>query len=174
MVVTGVPGAGKTTIATQVASGLALPLFSLDAVKEALYDELEALDPSRSALRGSAEAVLAVLLRDAVGGAVVDIWLDPSRGDRDRLRNLLPPGRALREVYCDVPADVAVRRYRGRSRHAAHLPPDEDLLRRIAVSVELMAVGAVRAPTGLGPLRRVDTSREVLIADLIGWLAFPA
>jgi len=171
VVVTGVPGSGKTTLARRLAAALGLPLFSLDGVKEPLYDAPGGVRRSSGELRLTAEAVVAALLREAPAGAVLDIWIDPTRDDRRRLRAVLPPGVPTREVYCDVPAEVALRRYAGRVRHGAHRPADPEVLHRIAVAVVLMAEGGEDEPSGLGPVIRVDTAREVVVPDLVGLIS---
>lgn len=48
VVVTGLPAAGKTTIARELAATLDLPLLEMDAFKELLYETLGAEDRDRS------------------------------------------------------------------------------------------------------------------------------
>lgn len=171
VVVAGVPGSGKSTLAAQLAAALDLPLISLDAIKEALHDAPGGASRTRGDMRMAAEVVMARRMAQTLSGAVVDIWLDPTRDDRDRLRATLPPELLVREVFCDVPAETAVTRYAGRVRHGPHLPPDKEVLSRIRAAVELLAEGSSFAPRGLGPVLRVDTSREVVIPDLVTWLS---
>jgi predicted kinase len=169
IVVSGLPAAGKTTLARGLAAELSRPLFSLDAIKEALHDAPGSQrDPKQ--LRCAAEAVLAALLADAPSGAVVDIWLDPTRDDRERLRSALPAGAASCEVVCDVTAETASRRYASRQRHSLHRGLDGELLRRIERAAHLLAVGGSAEPSGLGPVRRVDTSGEVAVPEIAAWV----
>ena len=57
VVVTGAPGAGKSTLSKRLAAAMGLPVLSLDAIKESLHDALgeSAADPAR--LRFAAEAI---------------------------------------------------------------------------------------------------------------------
>jgi predicted kinase len=167
VVITGLPASGKTTVARALAPALGLPLFSLDAIKEALYDAPGGAERSRAELRFAAEAVLAALVADSSCGAVLDIWLDPARADRDRLREGLPAALPLREVVCDVSADVAVQRYESRARHAAHLAPDPGVVRQIRLAAELNALAPLDARQGLGPVIHVDTMRPVDVVALV-------
>lgn len=170
VVVTGLPAAGKTTLARALARELRLPVFSLDAIKEALYDAPGAADRTGGELRFAAEAVLTGLLVDAPSGAVVDIWLDPTREDRARLRAGLPPGRAACEVFCDVTAETATSRYARRDRHRLHRTVDAELRRRIDEAAELMTDGERSAPAGLGPVLRADTSGDVDVTMVAAWV----
>ncbi len=168
VVVTGLPGAGKTTLARALASALSRPLFSLDAIKEEVYDAPGGAKRPKLEIRLSAEAVLAALLGDARSGSVVDIWLDPTRADRDRLRAMLPPGpSAACEVFCQVTAETSVRRYAERRRHAMHRGVDPALVARIEEAARLMAENGPAALAGLGPVMRVDTSTEVDVPDIV-------
>jgi predicted kinase len=159
VVVTGVPGAGKTGLATALAERLGSALLSLDEIKEELA--LEAEDTPRDWLRYDAEAELAHLLESFDGVAVVDIWIAPMR-DTERIRDLLKPwwDRVV-EVRCQVPPAVAVERYAARPRSWPHLPPDEDTLARIRDAAE--------HPEALGAPRTVvvDTARPVEIGDVV-------
>ena len=159
VVVTGAPGAGKSTLSLALAERLGSAWISLDEIKEELA--LEAEDTPRDWLRYDAEAELVHRL-DAFGGeAVVDIWVAPRR-DTDRIRDLLKPWwEQLVEVRCEVPAVVAVERYVARPRSWPHLPPDDDTLARIR--------DAADHPESLGAPRIVvvDTTRPVEIGDVV-------
>jgi predicted kinase len=159
VVVTGVPGAGKTTLATALAERLGSALVSLDEIKEELAQGAE--DTPRDWLRYDAEAELVQRLEAFAGEAVLDIWIAPRR-DTERVRDLLEPwwDRAV-EVRCHVPAVLAVERYAARPRSWPHLPPDDDTLARIRDAAE--------HPEALGAPRTVvvDTTRPVEIGDVV-------
>jgi len=160
VVVTGVPGAGKTSLATLLARRLGCALVSLDEIKEELASE--AADTPRDWLRYDAEAELVRRLTAFDGQAVVDIWIAPRR-DTERVAGLLDPwwDRVV-EVRCQVPATVAVERYVGRARDwPPHLPPDAETLERIRDAAE--------HPEALGAPRTVvvDTSRPVDLGDVV-------
>jgi len=159
LVVTGVPGAGKTGLATALAERLGIALVSLDEIKEELAVEAE--DTPREWLRYDAEAELLRRLEAFAGEAVVDIWIAPRR-DTDRIRDLLKPWwDDVVEVRCRVPAAVAVERYAARERSWPHLPADDATLARIRDAAE--------HPEALGAPRTVvvDTSRPVEIGDVV-------
>jgi adenylate kinase family enzyme len=159
VIVTGAPGAGKTSLAAVLAERLDCAMLSLDAIKEELAVEAE--DTPREWLRYDAEAELVHRLEAFDGEAVVDIWIAPRR-DTERVRDLLKRwwDRAV-EVRCQVPAAVAVERYVARPRSWPHLPPDEETLARIR--------DAADHPEALGAPRTVvvDTTRPVEIGDVV-------
>ncbi len=170
MVVSGLPGSGKSTLAAQLRDDLALPLLSLDTVKEAVVDGLASDAPAdRFAVRRAAATVLVQLAAANPRGAVVDVWIDPHRdasGFCAALKEI--PGARFVEVVCRVPADVAVDRYAQRRRHPAHLPMDADTEQRIRAAAPMVG------PLGLGPHRDVCTATpldEPRRTGLLSWLA---
>lgn len=159
VVVTGVPGAGKTGLATALADRLGCALLSLDEIKEELAVDAE--DTPLDWLRYDAEAELVRRLEAFAGEAVVDIWIAPRR-DTERVRELMRPWwDDVVEVRCQVPGVVAAERYAARHRVTPpHAAPDADTLARIREAAE--------HPESLGAPRTVvvDTTRPVEIGDV--------
>lgn len=157
--VTGVPGAGKTTLSRGLAAALGATPLSLDDVKEQLYTDSGGLLVGFE-LRQAAEGLLAEALRMTVGLVVLDIWVQPGR-DTDRVKDLLTKSASdAAEVLCRVSGELAVDRYRRRVRSGPHLPADAATLQRIR--------DAAKAPEflGVGRFLEVDTSRPVDIESL--------
>lgn len=153
VMVNGLPGAGKSTLATELARALSAPVVSKDAIKEALADVV-AVAPS-SALGGAAMEAAWSLVAALPGTVVVESWWFKPR-DLHHVRSGLDRcgAEAVVEVWCDVPADVARRRYEGRRRHAVH-----DDTRRLTDSWKEWAASA--EPLGIGRTIRVDTGAPV-------------
>ncbi|TDP94786.1 AAA family ATPase [Labedaea rhizosphaerae] len=159
ILVNGLPGAGKSTLAARLARELGCPWLSKDRIKEALADVVAwpGLEPSLGAV--ATEALWALAAR-VPGLVVAESWWFAPR-DRDFLaRGLATAGaRSSVEVWCDVSARIARGRYEQRRRHPVHRD-DRDMTaewRRWAEDGE---------PVALGPVVRVDTSGPVDTARL--------
>ncbi|TMR31619.1 ATP-binding protein [Nonomuraea zeae] len=167
MLVNGLPGSGKTTVARALGRALGLPVFSKDDLKETLADMLERPEGvgerewSRR-LGAAAGESLWTLLANAGRGAVLESpWPAPLRPvvlaglERAGVRD----PAAVREVWCEVPPELARRRYERRRRHAIHCDGEVDDERW-----REWVAGA--RPLGLGPVYRLDTSITVDISGL--------
>jgi predicted kinase len=122
VVVAGLPGSGKTTLAVALAKELRIPLISKDTIKEALFDVLGTGDLEWSQTLGKAAHTVMYALAAQTQAAVLEshFWRGVAEVDLTSLR------RPLVQVYCRCPVEVAADRYRRRAsspeRHPGHLP----------------------------------------------------
>lgn len=136
VLVNGLPGAGKTTLARSLSRRVRLPLFSKDVIKEAHAEVLGAEPPTRGpqrrwnrALGTAASDTMWALLADAPGGAILESnWSADYR--HFVVDGLARPGiTTVLEIFCEVPIHLARRRVEHRRpRHPIHgaLPSDQE------------------------------------------------
>jgi len=160
VLVNGLPGAGKTTVAAPLAARLGAPLLAKDALKEALAD---VVGPEARGLVGAAAMEAVWRLASApLPRVVVESWWFRPRDLDHALRGLATAGAdAVVEVWCDVPADVARGRFDARapSRHPVHADGRD-------LAADWARWAQQGAPLALGPVLRVDTRGPVDVAAL--------
>ena len=160
VLVSGAPGAGKTTLAVPLAAELGFPLFSKDFIKETLVDELGAVQGSMENNRkiGSAAMELIWSLARHAPFAVLEANFRPKNAyEIGKIRGL----RAnLVEVHCHCGPEEASRRFKARAaspqHHAAH--PLKELTADLLNEYD--------RPLNVGLLLEVDTKHPVDAVEL--------
>jgi len=168
VVVSGLPGSGKTTLARQIAPALGLPLISKDVIKEALFDVLGTGDLDWSRRLGAASHKIMYALAADSAGAVLEshFWHGVSEPD------LLSVGMPIIQVFCRCPAELALARYEARAsgplRHPGHLPSHQRAEATAAWASSTPAPLALEAPLvevdTTSPADPAEVARAVLIA----------
>ncbi|WP_272493032.1 AAA family ATPase [Jidongwangia harbinensis] len=152
VLVNGLPGSGKSSLAPRLAAALGAGFLSKDRVKEALADAVVTDLPTLGAV---AMDTVWRCAADLPGMVVVDSWWFRPR-DLEHARTGLARAGASGsvEVWCDVPADLARARFVARRRPDVHADAE-----RLATRWSGWAARA--EPLRLGPVIRVDTARPV-------------
>ena len=158
VLVSGCPGAGKTTLAVPLAAELGFTLLSKDRVKETLHDGLGAPVADRAwsrRLGAAAMELLWALAADAPSVMLEANFRPHSPYERDRIGALA--ARPV-EVHCACPLALAARRYNERAgaRHPVHV-------------VEKLAADDLAEfdrPIGIGDVITADTTAPVDVAEL--------
>lgn len=162
VVVSGAPGAGKSSLAGPLARSLGFALLSKDVIKESLFDQLGHVDADeRASSRRLGAAAMELLWRLAADtpSVVVEANFRPgSAYERERLRAL--SDRPV-EVYCRVPVDVARARFERRAVEPGHHPV------HVARSLAPEVWEEFQEPFGVGPVIEVDTTRPVALDRLV-------
>jgi cytidylate kinase len=125
VVISGLPGSGKTTLGLALAESLRLPLIDKDDILERLFEERGIGDARwRRKLSRESDAIFELQARSSADGAVlVSHWhragMTADSGTPTEWITELSP--AIVNVNCICEVQVAAGRFARRRRHAGHL-----------------------------------------------------
>lgn len=159
ILINGLPGSGKSTLAGRLAPALRVPLIGKDAVKEAIAAAVPGVPP-KAVGRVAAQAMWE-LAAATPGAVILESWWFRPRDLGFVTEGIARSGaRTTVEIWCAVPPEVALERYRNRRRAALH--EDDQRLRE-----DWPRWMAEAEPLGVGPTIVVETDRPVIATHLI-------
>ncbi|MEO6893330.1 MAG: AAA family ATPase [Ktedonobacteraceae bacterium] len=129
IIVNGLPGAGKTTLARRLAADVRLPVFSRDGIYETLHDALECHSNGLPPLLGSAAFTLLYSVVGSVLAAGQSVIVEgffgrPELRSAEFLRLQCVYGFAAFQILCQAEGTVLLERFLARvdtaTRHAGH------------------------------------------------------
>ncbi len=129
VIVTGPPGAGKTTLGRRLAERVRLPYISKDGFKETLFETLGWSDRDWSQRLGAASVALLYHVAEALLAAgqslIVESNFWPALANPRMLALQRAYGCDILQLYCTAAPDVLTQRYRARwqngERHPGHV-----------------------------------------------------
>ncbi len=165
VVVSGLPGSGKTTLAGQIAPLLGLPVIDKDDLLEALFHSVgDVTLPDRWRLSRQADHVLRERVESSPRAMVVSHWRRPelsmTSGTPTEWLRAFP---AFVEVHCVCNPETAAVRFRRRDRNPAH----GDRQKSAAEILDQFRAIHRLGPLGYGPVVTVDTEMPIDAAQVV-------
>ena len=167
MVVSGLPGSGKTTLARRLTAPLNLPVLDKDDILERLFESLGAGNAARRrALSRESDRMLQGQARASSGAILTSLWHQPGMPEQsgtptDWLAGLTA---CIVNVHCTCDPEIAALRFFSRKRHPGHLDKGRSYSHVLASLRKL----PVTAPLEGYPRVEVDTAQELNLSAVVG------
>jgi predicted kinase len=162
VVMSGLPGSGKSTLGRQLGATLGLDVLDKDDFLEAHFADYDAIDSTlRSTLSRRADAELQERALSVSSAVLVSFWrrerVSSSAGTPTEWLGSLPN---VVEVFCECGPEVAEARFRSRVRHNGHRDADRtDLVAQFEALVR-------QGPLKIGRLVVANTETTIDVAEL--------
>ena len=164
VVVSGLPGSGKSTLGSRIAPLLGLELRDKDDFLERSFAGRDVDRTERQRLSRQADHLMRKKVELTSGAVLVSHWQRPEisttsgtpTGWLTELPNLV-------EAHCQCSPTTAARRFLERDRHAAH----GDAAKDPAAIVEQFHALAALGPLDIGPVVEVDTEADLDIVSVV-------
>lgn len=166
VVVSGLPGSGKTTLGRRLAPALNLPVLDKDDILNRLFESKGIGDASwRRALSRESDLILEQQAMDSSGAVLVSFWRLPGMPSDSGTPTawLRSASHHLVNVHCVCEPDVAASRFVSRRRHPGHLDGESY---QVEVVASLRTLASL-APLDIGERIEVDTSREPNLEQVV-------
>jgi adenylate kinase family enzyme len=162
VVMSGLPGSGKSTLGRQLGAALGLDVLDKDDFLEAHFADYDEIDSTlRSTLSRLADAALQERALSVSSAVLVSFWrreqVSITAGTPTEWLAGLPN---VVEVFCDCSPDVAEARFRSRIRHDVHRDAD-----RTDLVAQFEALSR-HGPLEIGRLVVANTEADIDIAEL--------
>jgi AAA domain len=167
VVVSGLPGSGKTTLARQLAPALHLQLIDKDDILERLFESKGIGDALwRRALSRESDVVLQEQARASPGAVLTSMWHLPGMAadSGTPTRWLGELSNLIVQVHCVCSPEIAAARFAHRKRHVGHLDGSATFADVLAALRSHDRRGAL----DIGPRVDLDTTGEPDIDSLVG------
>lgn len=168
IVISGIPGSGKTTLGRSLAASFRLPLIDKDDILSGLFGTGGTGDAAwRRALSRESDVIFqreAAAARH-VGAVLVSFWrLRGMAADSGTPADWIPElSVRIVNVHCICSPEIAARRFHQRERHPGHLDSAVSFEDTLAGLRELARLG----PPDVGPRIDVDTSGSLDFDGLV-------
>jgi hypothetical protein len=167
VVVSGLPGSGKTTLARQLAPALNLPLIDKDEILDRLFDSKGVGDAKwRRALSRESDLILQREAASLDGAVLVSFWRLPGMAADSGTPTEWFGGLSnavVVNVRCNCEPETAAERFLQRKRHRGHLDSGASYGKVLTSLRKISRLG----PLGIEPRIDVDTSQDPNLDDLV-------
>jgi glucokinase len=166
VIMSGLPGSGKTTLGRRLAPALNLPFIDKDDILGRLFEAKGVGNAAwRRALSRESDALFEREATRSNGAVLVSFWRVPgmpsdSGTPTDWLRG---PSHHLVNVHCACELEIAANRFLQRQRHPGHLDAESSSANVLESLRQLTQLPAL----DIGQRIDVDTSQEPSLTDVV-------